>query len=279
VNRFISDLKRCWDKRPFVWQKEQDSSKVKIHIPSKGRVMALGPHPDDPESAAVTCRLLSKLGCEIYYAIATFSPSGVDDEYVEKRYGRLSLPLEDKKIEIRRMEQNRSADLFGLPPDRTAFLDIKKKGKTALIDTKENRFKIMSHMELVDPDIVILPTGNDTNQTHAWVCRVFRECAKSLAFNRKQPIVAMYNQDPKTTTIRNDLFVLFDEEMANWKRALLKAHDSQQQRNLSRNGTGFDERILQVNAIAYKHYLRSFPSDLTSQGYAEAFEIELFDWV
>ncbi len=277
MNRFISDLKQCWDERPFVWPEEQNLSKAKIHIPLKGRVMALGPHPDDPESAAVTCRLLSRNGCEIYYAIATFSPSGVDDEYAKGKDGRSSLPLKDKKIEIRRMEQVRSAKLFGLPSDRTAFLDIRKKGKDALLDTKENRSKIMNHMELVAPDIVILPTCKDTNQTHVWVCNVFRECANSFAFNRKRPIVAMYNEDPKTTTIRNDFFVLFDEKTANWKRALLKAHDSQQQRNLNRNGTGFDERILQVNTLAFKHYQRSFPAGHTTHGYAEAFEIELFD--
>ncbi len=109
MNRFISDLKRCWDQRPFVWPEEQNSSKAKINIPSKGRVVALGPHPDDPESAAVTCRLLSKHGCEIYYAIATYSPSGVDDEYAEEKDGRLSLPLEEKKSKF--AEWSRTAQL------------------------------------------------------------------------------------------------------------------------------------------------------------------------
>ena len=98
---------------------------------------------------------------------------------------------------------------------------------------------------------------------------------------RKKPVVALYNEDPKTTKIRKDLFVLFGEEGAGWKGDLLRAHDSQQERNIRVRGTGFDERILQMNRRSHKEIPRAAAAGVSepfgSASYAEAFEIELFE--
>lgn len=58
----------------------------------------------------------------------------------------------------------------------------------------------------------------------------------------------MLNRDPKTIAMREDVYVLFGEEDAVWKRALLRHHESQQRRNMRTRGIGFDERILAGNA-------------------------------
>ncbi len=206
----------------------------------------------------------------------TMSPLGVEDDYAGSREGGGGLSLQEKKVEIRRREQVRAAEAFGLPRDRLTFLGLREEEGARLHDP-ENRRKIFEHIESVAPDMVMLPVGRDTNRTHALVFEIFRECARELAVKLKRPMIGLYNEDPKTTEIRPDLFVLFGEESARWKSTLLKAHDSQEQRNIRTRGMGFAERILHMNRMGCHRYLESFEKEERSNRYAEVFEVELFD--
>jgi LmbE family N-acetylglucosaminyl deacetylase len=257
-----------------MWSECEDISLRKVRLPACGRVLVLGPHPDDPESVAITCRLLMQSGCDIWYAIASMSPSGVEDEYAYRRLNSNSISLQEKKIEIRQKEQTQSAEMFGLIPDRLAFLGIEEDKE---LDSPKNLARIRDHLESVAPDIVILPIGKDQNQTHAWVYQVFRKFAKDLTLKTEKPIIALYHEDPKTIEIRKDLFVLFGEKGADWKGELLKIHDSQQQRNIHSRGTGFDERILHMDHLNWRHLGEISTPAGSSAKYAEVFEIELFD--
>ena len=274
MKTFISDLKNHSKDRPFIWSECEDVSLRKVRLPLSGRVLVLGPHPDDPESVSITCRLLMQSGCDIWYAIATLSPSGVEDEYAQRRRDRDSISSKEKKGKIREKEQTRSAEMFGLNPDRLAFLGIEEDKD---LDSPRNLARIRDHLESVEPDIVIMPIGKDPNQTHAWVYRAFRKCANNLTLKTEKPVVALYNEDPKTIEIRKDLFVLFGEEGADWKRALLKIHDSQQERNIRSRGMGFDERILRMNHLSWTHLAETSTPVASSSKYAEVFEVELFD--
>jgi len=274
VKTFISDLKKYWKDRPFLWSEGEKVSFNKVQVPRFGKVLALGPHPDDPETVAITCRLLMQSGCDIWYAIASLSPSGVEDEYAQIRQNRDSISLKEKKGKIRQKEQTQSAEMFGLIQDRLAFLGMEEDKE---IDTPKNLARIRDHLESVEPDIVMMPIGKDPNQTHAWVYQAFRKCAKNLTLKTEKPIVALYNEDPKTIEIRKDLFVLFGEKGADWKGALLKIHDSQQERNIHRRGMGFDERILHMNHLSWKHLVETSLWLGSSAQYAEVFEIEVFD--
>jgi LmbE family N-acetylglucosaminyl deacetylase len=247
VERFSAEVTQYWKHRPFVWGEFEDVSVSKVSLPTCGRVLVLGPHPDDPESVAATCRLFMQSGCDIWHAIVSMSPSGVEDQYAQKQDNSESISLKDMKIQIRQRERH------------------------------ENRVRIKDHLESVAPGIVIMPIGNDTNQTHAWVYRVFRKCAKDLTRKTGRPVVALYNEDPKTTEIRPDLFVLFDQQRAEWKRTLLRMHDSQQQRNIHTRSMGFDDRILRMNRLSCKRLPEFSLSSGLPARYAEMFQMELFE--
>lgn len=277
MKRFIAALRQNWGERPFIWPEEPDQWSGHVRPPSEGLVLVLGPHPDDPECVAVTSRLLMRSGCEIWYAVVTMSPGGTEDGYAERFEGLETMSLRDRKIEIRKGEQRRSAELFGLGPDRISFLGVDEDEGGAVQDNPQNRTRIVEHLERIAPDIVMMPVGTDTNRTHEWVSRVFRECSGSLARGMGRPIVALYNEDPKTTSMRDDLFVPFVEESAEWKKALLRAHDSQQQRNMRTRGTGFDERILEMNRQAGRRLAETSSADVNHAGYAEAFELALIE--
>jgi len=81
------------------------------------------------------------------------------------------------------------------------------------------------------------------------------------------PVTGYLSRDPKTITMRSDLYLPFDETQAQWKAELLRHHASQQLRNLASRGYGFDERILKVNRLI----AQELKIDAT---YAEVFEIE-----
>ena len=276
MKRFIADLRQYWKDRPFGWRGFESILASKVRLPTCGRVLVLGPHPDDPESVAITCRLLMRSGCDIWYAIVSMSPSGVEDEYAQRRQTSDSISLQDKKIEIRRREQTRAAQMFGLTLDRLVFLCIEEDEN---VDSPENQARIKNHLESVAPDIVIMPIGKDTDPIHAWVYKVFRRYARDLTLKLGKSVIALYNEDPKTIEIRKDLLILFGEEGADWKGALLRTHDSQQQRNIRNRGMGFDERILRTNHLSCKGLSEISPPARSSAKYAEVFELELFDFL
>lgn len=276
MKRFLSDLKRHWNKRPFVWTEDPSGSETGLELPRKARVLVLGPHPDDPESVAITIRLFMKSGCDLHYAIVSVSPSGVQDQDAEPIGDPDATPMKQRKIGIRKKEQILAGAALGLTEKRIHFLDLGINEEGPLSDSRANRAKINLLLESTVPDIAIMPVGKDSNHTHAWVHRVFRGLARRQAHKRRRPLVALYNEDPKTTSMRTDLLVLFGEESAEWKRALLRIHDSQQKRNLRLRQMGFDERILHVNRRRFTQFSGSRDLDLSFAGYAEAFEIERF---
>lgn len=272
VEKLLRVLEQRWDERPFLWlsaERDLPRGAVALPVPTSARVLALAPHPDDPETSAVALRLLREAGCDLRYAVVCLSPRGVQDSYVIEETDELN----GRKEAVRTGEQRAAASLLGLPPENLTFLRLPE---GELLASAENRARVESHLEAVAPDIVVLPTGKDRNRTHAWVCTTFRAAAPRLARKLDRPIVALYNEDPKTVSLRDDLFVPFDEERALWKRRLLRCHDSQQQRNLTTRGCGFDERIIEVSRDARRRVPAEPGRALEWAGYAEAFEIEVF---
>ncbi len=95
------------------------------------------------------------------------------------------------------------------------------------------------------------------------------EVFKKIVLQAGYPVMALLNSDPKTIHMRIDLYTPFSEKEFEWKGRLLRFHKSQQQRNLNKNGCGFDERILHDN--------RQTAKDIDPKVlYAEAFEVRFF---
>lgn len=223
--------------------------------PAGLRVAVLGPHPDDFDVVAVTLRHLRAVGASIEVAVLSTGVSGVEDAYCAT----------ERKAGVRREEQRRSCRLFGLPDDALQFLPLAEDGDGEPADTEANRVLVASWLAPRRPDLVFLPHGQDQKGGHRNVYALFR----SVVANEHLSLAALLNRDPKTVRIRLDAFLPYGEETATWKAALLRCHDSQQQRNLRTRGKGFDERIL-------AHERTSAAELKCAEPYAEAFEWERY---
>ena len=267
---FAEELVACWGRRPWLWPPLGEDDPP---VPDDATVLALAPHPDDPESAAVALRLLRSQGCSIHIAVVTDSPGGVRDDYARTHRAGEGGSLDDRKRSIRRAEQIRSAESSGFDVSRVAFLGLDRDGE---LDGEAGPHRLAEHIAAVDPDIAILPIGRDTNRTHVWVYDTFREAALKRASDGHRAMVGMYNCDPKTISIRGDLFVPFGDEEARFKRALLRLHDSQQQRNQRTRRAGFDDRILEVDRRSAVRMHASTTRAPEAAAFAEIYELEVF---
>lgn len=222
-------------------------------------VLVLAPHPDDFDAISVTLKLFRDKGIPIYLAVMTGAASGVEDSFCEQHPGKT-------KVEIREQEQINSCRFFGMQDSHISFLHLEEDENGDPFESDENLEIITTHFMKLKPDVVFLPHGNDTNPGHQRIYSMFRKIADSVDYS----LTAYLNRDPKTIQMRNDVYTVFNEKDAQWKRELLRYHDSQHQRNLNTRGHGFDDRILNVNSeIAQKNCINGL--------YAEAFEIQEFN--
>ena len=217
--------------------------------PASLRVLVAAPHPDDFDAIAVTLRHLHARGHALHVAVLTGGAGGVDDGF-----GGATGAAE--KAALREAEQRASCAAFGLPPQRLQFLRLWEDPSDDEVPEALQRC-----IAAQAPELLFLPHGNDSNRTHR---RTF-EAVRAIAAQQRLRAWALLNQDAKTAGMRVDFFVDFDAEEAAWKARLLRCHASQQARNLRTRGSGFDDRVLQVNREA----AQALP---TRQPYAEAFE-------
>ena len=254
-----------------------------IEPPRSGKVLMLAPHPDDAEAVGVTLRMFAGAGCEVVYKIACLSPGGVDDEFALAAAERENLlfnnpdDLAHYKKEIRRAEQLESARCAGFLVQEPEFLELEEDPEGRLVDSRANAESIAAVLTAEAPDAALMPIGEDTNIDHVLVCRWFRRAAAEHAASRGRPILGLYNRDPKTLRITEQLAVPFDEASARWKAELLALHRSQQERNLAQRGHGLDERILRINRPAWERVKKFLAAEQAAKySYAEVFQVELF---
>lgn len=229
-----------------------------LGLAEHARILFLAPHPDDFDSASVTMKWFCERGNEVRLIVLTGGAAGVSDAVAEP-------PTDERKNTIREQEQKRALAYFGLPPENARFARLAVAEDGELLGDDACRRTVEAMLGELDPDVVVLPHGDDTNAGHRRTCALLRGIAAASI----KPILALYLEDPKTVRIRRDVYVAFGREEAEWKRRLLRHHASQHARNLATRGIGFDDRIVAVNErIAIELGLEA--------RYAEGFELELF---
>ena len=222
------------------------------------RLLALAPHPDDFDAIAITLRYFHENGNDIHLCVLSGGSKGVQDSYSRP-------PSWDHKTQLREQEQLNSCNFFGISPTRINFLRLPEANDGELAQDAANEDRVCRQISTISPDILFLPYGKDSNTGHQRTYNMAREAARKLG----NPLLALYNQDIKTLAFRTDLYTGFNETKADWKRTLLRFHDTQQTRNMETRGHGLDERILRLNhTLAREHQLTT--------RYAETFQIELF---
>jgi LmbE family N-acetylglucosaminyl deacetylase len=222
-----------------------------IAFPASFHVLVLAPHPDDFDAIALSLRHLHGQGHELHLAVLTSGASGVEDGFE----GAADAAA---KTGLREQEQRQACAFFGLPADRLHFLRLWENAAQAEHDLA----RLAAWIAARPADLLFLPHGNDSNRTHQ---RTY-QAVSSIAAQQGSPAWACLNQDAKTLQMRIDLYFAFDEQEAQWKARLLCCHRSQQERNLRTRGSGFDDRVLEVNRRA----AAGLPTGLP---YAEVFEL------
>ena len=222
-------------------------------LPSARRIAVVAPHPDDFDVIGITMRHFQRAGATITLGVLTSGASGVENAFE---------PDPAAKRRVREREQEASCAFFGLPRDQLHFLRLGEDALGHLVESKANRARVSDFLDDRRPELVFLPHGNDPNLAHQ---RTFAMVADALS-RRSAPATMWLNRDPKTIAMREDVYVLFDAEGAEWKRSLLRHHASQQARNLRMRGHGFDERILSSDAATARSAGRP-------GAFAEAFEL------
>lgn len=225
-------------------------------LPSDIRVLALAPHPDDFDCVGVTMRLLRDNGNSVTVVVLTGGASGVEDEYPGAR-------TTDDKVRIRVAEQRASCAFFGLAGGNLHFVRLDEDNTGHCVESDANARAVEAVLREHRPRLICLPHGNDTNADHQRIFRLTQRVRPALPF-RPELLLAC---DPKTIAMAPTVFTVFDEDTAQWKRELLRFHDTQHQRNLHTRGHGIDERILAMN----RRIACQWP-DLGAS-YAEAFEV------
>jgi LmbE family N-acetylglucosaminyl deacetylase len=228
-------------------------------------IQVLAPHPDDFDAIALSLRYLHQQGHALHVAVLTSGASGVDP-------GFAGAADDDARAALREAEQRASCALFGLAQERLTFLRLwvepagaDANGPAAAVATPQqpdDLAGLAGWMASQPADLLFMPHGNDSNQTHR---RTF-EAVRAVAAAQDLRAWACLNQDAKTVQMRVDLHFDFGAEEAAWKARLLRCHRSQQERNLRTRGTGFDARVLEVNRQAAQALGLRLP-------YAETFEL------
>ena len=217
------------------------------------RWLIMAPHPDDFDAVAVTLRRIADWGAEMFLDVLTTGASGVDNAFA---------PTWEQKVAVREAEQQEACQLFGLPEDHLRFHRLAEDKEGHMREDLENETRVRAILDRASPAGVVLPHGNDTNADHQRTYRIFDRWARG----RARSVSGLLIRDPKTVAMRLDVVTPFHETEANWKARILRLHQSQQQRNLSSRGCGFDERILRVNREIAKEAGLAAP-------FAEGFEV------
>ncbi len=205
-------------------------------ISKKSRILILAPHTDDAE-----------FGCG--GSIAKFAKNGNEIFSIAFSAAEDSVPAEFDR-DINRKNMYEAMDILGVPKKNVEILAYKVR------EFPEYRQKILDDIigfsKIIKPDIVFLPSKNDTHQDHQVICNEgFRAFKKITILGYEIP----WNNLSFTT----NSFIMLNENEVNLKIESLKKYIAQLSRNY-------------VNEEFIKSIMRTRGGQMGAR-YAEAFEV------
>jgi len=201
------------------------------------KILVLAPHTDDGE-----------LGCG--GAIARFIEEGKKVYYVAFSTAEKSVPRAFPK-DILRKEVKKATKILGVPSKNLTLFDYPVR------EFPQRRQEILEDMvkleKRIKPDLVFLPSPNDTHQDHQVICQEgFRAFKTTSLLGYEIP----YNN----LTFNTNAFVIFGERHLQKKLKAMSCYKSQSQR------TWISKEFLKSLAITRGRQIKT-------NSYAEAFEI------
>ncbi len=202
------------------------------------RVLVVSPHTDDGELGAggTIARLLEE-GKDIHYVAF----SGCQQSLVE------GLPSDTLKIEC----QNSTKTLGIVRPERMTLLNYEV--RTFPMFRQEILDTLIELKQKIKPDLVLVPSSNDTHQDHS---TIFQEALRAF---KKEASIWGYEHPWNNLSFATDIFFRLNPEHLEKKIRALQEYKSQ-------NGKSyFDEGY--IRSLAYSRGTQ------VDWPYAEAFEL------
>lgn len=201
------------------------------------RLLVLSPHPDDGELGAGG-------------TIARFVEEGKKVYYIAFSTCEIAIPSGFAK-DVMKVECRNSTGLLGIPLDNLTMLEYEVR------TFPEHRQQILQYLvdfnERVKPDLILVPSSNDTHQDHQTIHN------EALRAFKKTSSIWGYEHPWNNLTFTTDIFVKLDERHLAKKISALKHYESQDYRPY------LNERY--ITALAYTRGTEvNFP-------YAETFEL------
>ncbi|MCD4822860.1 MAG: PIG-L family deacetylase [Methanococcoides sp.] len=201
------------------------------------RILVLSPHTDDGEIGAGG-------------AIAKFISEGVEVYYVAFSSCEDSIPVGFSK-DILKFECKEATRILGIKPENLILFDYEVR------TFPEHRQEILDDMvklnKRINPDLILIPSSNDTHQDHQVINR------EALRAFKKTSTIWGYEHPWNNLTFTTDVFLKLDDIHIMKKVNALEAYNSQDYR------TYFDEYY--IKALSYT---RGSQVDFK---YAETFEL------
>lgn len=200
------------------------------------RVLVLGPHTDDGEfGCGATIARFVEQGADVHYAMFSLCRQSVPEGYPE---------------EVLRDEATEACEELGLGEDALVFFDYPVREFPA--HRQEILENLVDMRDRLDPDLVIMPCGDDTHQDHE---TVHQEGWRAFKYRR----VLGYEVPWNSRQFANDCFVTVTRDHIDKKMAALGRYESQRFRHYA--DEGFIRGLARMRGVQ------------TRAEFAEAFEL------
>ena len=201
------------------------------------RILVLSPHTDDGEiGAGGTIARFIEEGKEIYYVAISSCEASVPKGFPE---------------DVLKIECKKATNILGIKPENVILLEYEV--RTFPLHRQEILDDMIALNREIGPELVLVPSSNDTHQDHQVIY------AEALRAFKKNASIWGYEHPWNNLTFTTDIFVKLKEEHIKKKIEAMKQYKSQSFR------TYFDEKY--IKALAY---MRGTQVDYP---FAETFEL------